>query len=113
MKWKVEMKRIKVMETKYDLKSMYRLADELSERALLGFMVKAGLTDDTIFGGAFAVLLAVNRCDGLYKLLPFCDNKENEKKIIHIVECAMNGEWDDLAISRKDATRIVRRISEY
>ena len=113
MKWKVEMKRIKVMETVYDLKSMYRLADELSERALLGYIIKAGLTDDTIFGGAFAVLLAVNRCDGLYKLLPYCDTKENEKKILHIVECAMRGEWDDLAISKKDANRIVRRISEY
>lgn len=107
------MKNIKVTETKYDLKSMYRKATNLSERALLGYMLKAGLTNDVIFGGAFAVLCAVERCTGLYKLLPYCDSRESEKQILYIVECAMDGEWDDFAISQKEINHSLRRLSEY
>lgn len=107
------MKSIKVTEIQYDLKSMYRKANSLSERALLGFMLKAGLTDDVIFGGAFAVLCAVERCKGLYKLLPYCDSKENERKILYVVECALDGEWDDFAISQKEINYNLRRIADY
>ena len=107
------MKNIKVVEIQYDLKSMYRKADTYAERGLLGFMIKAGLTNDTIFGGAFNVLHLVENCRGLYKLLPYCDNKENERKILHIVEKALDGEWDDLAISKKDITYYLKRIADY
>lgn len=107
------MKNIKVEETLYDLKSMYRKAQTDAERALLGFMLKAGLTNDTVFGGAFAVLHAVENCKGLYKLLPYCNSKENEKKIIFIVEKALDGEWDDLAISKKDIAYNLKRIADY
>lgn len=107
------MKNIKVQETLYDVKSMYRKANTNAERALLGFMIKAGLTNDTIFGGAFAVIHAVENCHGLYRLLPYCDSKENERKIIYIVEKALDGEWDDFTISKKDIAYYLKRIADY
>lgn len=107
------MKSIKIEETVYDIKSMYRKANTIAERSLLGFMIKAGYTNDSIFGGAFHVLHAVESCKGLYRLLPYCNSKENEKKIIYIVEKALDGEWNDLAISQKDITYNLKRIADY
>lgn len=107
------MKSIKVMEIKYDIRTMYKKADALPERALLGLILKAGLTNDPIFGGAFAIVHAVGRCKGLYKLLPYCDSKENERKILYIAEQALNGEWDDLALSKKDIAYNLKRLVDY
>lgn len=107
------MKHIKIIEQHYELKAMYRHANELSERALLGYILKAGLTNDVIYGAAFAVLKSVNRCTGLYKLVSYCDSKENEKKILWISELALDGEFDDFALSRSEIDRTLKRLNEY
>lgn len=107
------MKTIKVMECMYDIKTLYRMASTNAERALLGFMIKSGKTNDMIFGGAFSLVHAVENCHGLYRLLPYCDTKENERKIVYIAEKAMDGEWNDFTISKKDIAYNLKRIADY
>ena len=106
------MKYITVSAEKITLKKMYQMANTLPERALLGFILKAGLTEDPIFCNAFRILHSVHKCSGIYNLIPACD-VITYGKILHVVELAMKGEWDDLAISRGECLYNLKRLSMY
>ena len=108
------MKIIKVMETVYDIKTLYKEASTQAQRALVGYMLKTGKTNDVILGGAFTLVKDVERCKGkLYKLITRTAAEENEKQIISIAETAMAGGFNQFALSKREIRRTLKRIANY
>lgn len=109
------MKIVKLYDTVYeDIRTMYRKANTLAQRALLGYITKAGLTQDPIYGGAFKLLCDVERCmdNGEIYMIQSYIERETEKKIIYITQCALDGKFDDFAIRKADIDRILKSLAE-
>lgn len=103
------MKNIKVTCATYEPKALYQKAKSKNQRALLGYMVKAGYARDPIYGGAFRLVTEVERCAGLYYL----ETSEIPKvagEIIRITESAMAGLWDELAFSEREINHILYQL---
>jgi hypothetical protein len=104
------MKTIKVASAIVDIKILYKKASTSAQRALLGYMIKTGVVKDSIFGGAFNLLHRIEWCmegDVIYTLYPLEDN-ETTKKIIHVAQLALDGEFDDFSIKVKEIENIVK-----
>lgn len=110
------MKTIKVEATIYDdMREMYRIAKTPAQRALLGCIAKAGMSKDTIFVGAFKVLRNVEWCmknNVVYSLYPLEDSVTH-KKILHIVQLALDGEFDSFAFSAREIENIVKCMNNF
>lgn len=103
---------IKVYCTIYEPITLYRKANTPAQRALVGYMTKAGLTNDSIFGGAFNVLRDIERCmrnEDIYELYNFEDT-ETKRKIIHIAQLALDGKLDRFAISERERNDIMKNL---
>ena len=104
------MKTIKVVATIYDIRTLYKKAKTSAQRALLGYMTKAGVTTDPIFGGAFNVLRNIEWCmDGeeIYSLYPLEDS-ETTKKILHVAQLALDGEFASFSFSTREIDNIIK-----
>ena len=104
------MKTIKVVATIYDIRTLYKKAKTPAQRALLGYMTKAGLTNDSVFGGAFNVLRNIEWCvDGeeIYSLYPL-EDAETSKKIIYVAQLALDGEFDSFSFSAREIENIIK-----
>lgn len=108
------MKIIKLYDTIYDIKTLYRKANTPAQRALVGYITKAGLTNDALFGGAFKLLCDVERCmdnGDIYMIHSYVD-KEMEKKISHVAQLALDGKFNDFAIRKADIDSIIKALAE-
>lgn len=104
------MKIIKVHQIYYEPESLYKKAHTKSQKALLGYMAKAGYLRDPIYGGAFHLLCQMESYAGIYCLL----SEEHEKvvsEIIRIAESAMLGMWDDFAFSSKELSVLTKLMA--
>lgn len=109
------MKTIKVMATINDIRMMYKKANSPAQRALLGYMTKTGIVTDTIFGGAFNLLRSIEWCtegNVIYNLYPLEDS-ETTKKIIHIAQLALDGEFDSFSIKAREIENIIRCMNNF
>lgn len=109
------MKTIKVIANTHDIRSMYKKARTLSQRALLGYMVKTGVATDPVFCGAFNVLRNIEWCvDGkeVYNLYPFEDSTTTTK-IIDIVQSALDGEFDYFSFSAREIDNIIKYMEGF
>lgn len=109
------MKTIKVMATVYDIRTLYKKAKTPAQRALLGYMTKTGVTTDSIFGGAFSLLRSVEWCmegDVIYSLYPL-EDIITHKKIIHIAQLALDGEFDAFSIKAREIENIIRCMNNF
>jgi hypothetical protein len=109
------MKIIKLSDTVYDIRALYRKANTPSQRALVGYIIKAGLTGDTIFGGAFKLLCDVERCmdnGEIYMIQSYVD-KETEKKISHVAQLALDGKFDGFAIRKAEMETIIKALADF
>ena len=108
------MKIIKLYDTTHDIRTLYRKANTPAQRALVGYIIKAGLTQDPIFGGAFKLLCDVERCMGnrdIYDLQSYVD-RETKSKISHVAQLALDGEFDAFAMSKTEMEKILKSMSE-
>lgn len=109
------MKIIKVMETRYDLSCLYKAAaDTKARRGLFGYMLQTGRTDNTVLGGAFALLCDienVKRRGELYKLRYEC-GPTSAKEMVSICEVALAGGFDSFAMSASDIRRTSKKIQQ-
>lgn len=106
------MRNIKVACVIYEPKALYQKAKSKNQRALLGYMVKAGFARDPIYGGAFRLITDVEHTAGLYYL----ESSEPHKvamEIIRIAECAMAGMWDELAFSEREINHILHQLGTF
>ena len=96
---------VKANRLYYDPKVLYKKANTKSQRALLGYMAKAGFMGDPIYGGAFRLLNEIESCTGVYGI----QSDERDKvamEIINIADAAMHGLWDDFAFSEREIKTI-------
>lgn len=109
------MKTIKLYSTTYDIRTLYRKANTQAQRALVGYIIKAGMTHDTIFGGAFKLLCDVERCmndEEIYEIYSLEDN-ETKAKIKHIAQLALDGKFDCFTIRKADMEATVRAMADF
>ena len=109
------MKTIKIYDTVYDIKELYRKANTPAQRALAGYMIKSGQTSNPIFGGAFRFLREVEHClrtEEIYEIYSLVDSNI-KKQIIHIAQIAIDGELDKFALSEKEIRDTLKNLSEY
>ncbi len=105
---------IKVYDVIYEPVALYRKANTPAQRALVGYITKAGLVSDGAFGGAFMVLHAIERCiqnEEIYELYNCVDN-ETKKKILHIAQLALDGKLDRFAISERERDNILKNLCQ-
>ena len=104
------MRTIKVIAMNVDVPTLYKRAKTSAQRALLGYMVKAGVVTDPIFCGAFSVLRNIEWCmDGeeIYSLYPIEDSA-TVNKIIDIAQSALDGHFDDFSFSTREIDNIIK-----
>lgn len=107
------MKTIKVMATINDIRMLYKRANTTAQRALLGYMMKMGFATDSIFGGAFNLLHSIEWCmegNVIYRLYPFEDSNTT-KKIIHVAQLALDGEFDSFSFSEREIYNIIKNMN--
>lgn len=105
---------IKVYDTVCDPILLYRKANTPATRALVGYITKAGLTTNAIFGGAFMVLRNIERCmnnEEVYELYNCVDN-ETKREILHIVQLAMDGKFDRFTITERERNEILKNLCQ-
>jgi hypothetical protein len=105
------MKNIKICESYWEPISLYRKVNvkSKSQMALLGYMHTDGYLRDPIYGGAFRLLLTMEKYAGIN--IPIIKT-ETDKEIVDIVEKAMLGMWDGFAITETEINREIRKL-EY
>ena len=105
---------IKIYDTIYEPTALYREAKTPSQRALVGYITKAGLVNDTVFGGALMVLCKIERCmrnEEIYELYN-CVDSETKKRILHIAQLALDGKFDRFAISERERDTILKNLCQ-
>lgn len=111
------MKIIKVYDTIYDIDLLYKETKTKAQRALFGFMLKTGVVNNATFCGAFRILKVIehqNANKKIYKLI--CDKsctQAEERKIYTIAECALRGDLDGFAISKREISTTLKRMNSY
>jgi hypothetical protein len=103
------MKTVEVKKVYYNIVSLYKKANTKSQRALLGYIVKAGHANNPVYGGAFNLVRDIESVAGIYALH---SNEPNDTvtEIVHIAESAMLGMWDDFAFSEREISTILMQL---
>ena len=102
------MKIIRVMETAIPIQTIYTQAKTKSQRALLGYIVKKGFTDDYIAIGAFHLLREVENANKSKLLYQLCMDEPNAEHIVQCCELAQQGAFRRFAISAREIRKCVR-----
>lgn len=105
------MKNIKIKRIYFEPMSLYQKAKTKSQRALLGYMIKAGFARDPIYGGAFRLVKEIESYNGIY-ILDSAESAEDTMEIIHIAESAMAGLWDSFSFSEREVTEITMQLGD-
>ena len=103
------MKNIKVYPHTWEMRSLYQSANTPAQRALAGYIVKTGSTNNPICGAAFSMLREVEYCqqkDIIYNLL-FCVEEKDRKQIVKMVEAAIKGSLDRFSFTKREITYII------
>lgn len=105
---------IKIDETTYEPIMLYRKANTPAQRALVGYITKAGMINDPILGGAFNVLKGIEKCmhnEEVYELYNLVDN-DTKRKILHVVQIALDGKIDRFALSEREINNILKNLCQ-
>ena len=100
---------IKVVRANPDLRMLYRLAKTPCQRALVGYMVKKGMTHNPIFGGAFNALRSIEFCmkENIVYAIDSLEDVETTREIISVVQSALNGRYDMFAFDKSEINNII------
>lgn len=101
------MKIIRVMETGNDIRCLYRQATTPNQRALLGYMVRKGRTDDTILGGALHLLREIEAAERNRVVYHLSIETPYARRIIEWVELTQFGALDRFALSKHEVMKCV------
>jgi hypothetical protein len=107
------MKTITINAIPWDVKSLYQESSTPTRRALLGYMLKTGNTNDATLGGAFSLIRDIEMRNGkLYRIVSQVSHKQ-EKEIISIAETAMAGGLKSFALTKREIKSTLRHISDF
>lgn len=106
------MKTVKVQESGWDLKFLYKEAIQTkARRGLFGYMLRTGRCDNTVLGGAFYLLRQLESVWGKEAYtLKMETNEATAREIIAVAEFAMAGGFDQFAPSRREMSRTIKAL---
>lgn len=105
---------IKIIDTTFETLTLYRKANTPEQKALAGYIIKAGETCSPILGGAFKVLRDIQHCmdvNEIYRLYSLVDST-TEKEIIHIAQMALDGQFNRFAITERERQATIKALCE-
>lgn len=108
------MKTIKVMCATTDIRTLYKRARTPAQRALLGYMIKTGEINNSVFGGAYNLLHGIEWCmeeNIIYRLFPIEDSN-TVKKIVSVAQSALDGEYDAFSFTAREIDNIIRCMND-
>lgn len=106
------MKPIKVMDTYWDIKTLYQeAAQSKARRGLFGYMLKTGRTENVVFGGAFRLICDLESVPK-YSAYNLKVESSNGKEIIAAAEIAMAGGFDRFALPAREIRSICHNLKD-
>lgn len=93
---------IHVIETGYDIRSLYSKANTPKSRALVGYMVRKGYADDLILGGALRLLHEVEKATERNLVYNLCIESAHAKEIIQVVDLCRQGYFDKYSMTARE-----------
>jgi hypothetical protein len=105
---------IKINHHVFDTLTLYKRANTDAQRALAGYIIHSGKTNDPILGGAFHVLCRIERCNDtgeIYELFNLLDGDE-KRELLDKVQMAMDGDFDKYMFSENTRKNMIRNLTE-
>ena len=105
---------IKIDHHTYNTLTLYKQASTSTQRALAGYIIRSGKTNDPILGGAFHVLKKVEHCNDegiIYELYNLLSSTE-KRKILEYVQMAMDGDFDAFMFNETERKNMIKHLSE-
>lgn len=104
---------IKINHHVFETLVLYKRANTEAQRALAGYIIRSGKTNDPILGGAFHVLCKIERCNEegevyeLYNLL----SATEKRKVLEYVQMALDGDFDAFMFNEAERKNMIKHLS--
>lgn len=100
----------------YDTLDLLRKTDvgSIAQRALCGYMIKAGIAHNPTYGGAFYALRNIEKAvndEQIYNFIPYVSVAE-QKAILDIAQKALDGDYDKFAMSVREIDNTIKCLRE-
>ena len=105
------MKVIHVMETATSVRTLYAQVRTPNQRALLGYIIRKGFTDDYVMLGALALLREIEKANSRQLVYQLCLESTHAKEIINLAELAQQGAYNQFKLSKADIKKCIRLLS--
>lgn len=105
---------IKIDHHVYDTLTLYKRANTYAQKALAGYIIHSGKTNDPMLGAAFHVLCGIERCNDtgeIYELFNLLSGAE-KRNILSKVQDAMDGKFDKYGFSEATRKSMIKNLSE-
>jgi hypothetical protein len=105
---------IKINHHVFDTITLYKRSNTYAQRALAGYIIHSGKTNDPVLGGAFHVLCAIERCNEtgeIYELFNLLNGKE-KREILDKVQAALDGKFDKYMFNESTRKSMIKNLSE-
>lgn len=102
------MKIIRVMETAMPVRTIYTKATTPNQRALLGYIIRKGYTDDYVMLGALHLLREIEKANERKVLYQLCPETHNAKYIIECCELAQQGAFDRFTMPAREIRKCIK-----
>ena len=102
------MKIIRVMETGSNIHYLYEHAKTPNQRALLGYIIRKGYSDDLVFGGAFHLLREIERAKAKNIVYKLSIETPYGRQIIECAELAQQGAFNRFTLSAREVRKCIR-----
>lgn len=102
------MKIIRVMETGNNIHYLYEHAETPNQRALLGYIIRKGYTDDLVLGGAFHLLREIERANAHNVVYRLSVESQYGREIIEYAELAQQGAFNRFTLSAREVRKCIR-----
>ena len=101
------MKIIRVMETASPMRNIYANATTPNQRALLGYIIRKGYTDDYVMLGALHLLREIEKANEKQILYQLCLESPYARDIIELAELAQQGAFRQFALPAREVKRCI------
>lgn len=104
---------IKINHHTFETLTLYKRASTEAQRALAGYIIRSGKTNDSILGGAFHILCKVERCNKegeIYELYNLLSATE-KRKALEYVQMALDGDFDAFMFNETERKNMIKHLS--
>lgn len=101
------MKIIRVMETASPMRNIYANVTTPNQRALLGYIIRKGYTDDYVMLGALHLLREIEKANAKQILYQLYLESPYARDIIELAELAQQGAFRQFALPTREIKRCI------